>query len=143
MELKDRIAALMRHTSLNTPAFAKLIGAKTSQTVYDLLSGKTKTLSSDLLIKMITCFPQISSEWLVTGEGDMYKPSVQQTTTGANSPNMYGSNNNYAVSCQIDAIKAELAELRRLFTRALDMVAKRDEQIDRLIGIIEVKQNES
>lgn len=139
MELKDRIAAIMKQTSLNAPAFAKLIGAKTSQAVYDLLSGKTKTLSSDMLVKMMACFPQLSAEWIVTGEGDMNKPSVLQTSHGDYSPNMYGGNNNFGGTNALDQIIAELTEQRKMMSRTLAMLEKRDSQIDRLITLLENK----
>lgn len=128
MELKDRIAAIMKLTSLNVPAFAKLIGAKTSQAVYDLLSGKTKTLSSDMLVKIMACFPQLSAEWIVMGEGEMNKPSVLQTTHGDYSPNMYGGNNDGSISVQSGEID-----------KLIELLKKKDEQIDRLITLLEKK----
>lgn len=142
MELKDRIALLIEHTTLKPPAFAKRIGVKTTQAIYDLLSGKTKNLSSDVLLKIVSCFPQISTEWLVTGEGEMYKPTVQQTSLGDYSPNMYGSNR-YGDSETIDKILNEMSEQRKIVNRTLDMLAKRDEQIDRLISLIGNKLYES
>lgn len=139
MELKDRIAEIMKQTSLNTPAFAKLIGAKTPQAVYDLLSGKTKTLSSDMLVKMLSCFPQLSAEWIVTGEGDMNKPSVSQTSLGDHSPNMYGGNNKFGDTEAVASLVAELTEQRKMMSRTLAMLEKRDSQIDRLISLLENK----
>lgn len=138
MELKERIAILIKQTSLTTPAFAKLLGVKTSQAVYDLLSGKTKNLSSDILIKIMSCFPHISAEWLVTGEGEMNKPTVQQTTHGDHSPNMYGANR-FGDLEALDKILIEMSEQRKIMGQTLAMLAKRDEQIDRLISIIENK----
>ena len=75
MELKDRISATLDYADLSASAFAKKIGVKTTQAIYDLLSGKTRTLSSDILNKVVSCYPMLSVEWLMTGEGDMIKPS--------------------------------------------------------------------
>lgn len=126
MELKDRIAAIMKQTSLNTPAFAKHIGVKTSQAIYDLLSGKTKTLSSDILVKIMACFPQLSAEWLVTGDGDMITGSVAQY-------NQNGDNiNGHSVS-------VKSAEIDKL----IELLQKKDEQIDRLLSLLEKFNNKN
>lgn len=139
MELKDRINAVLSYTQLNASAFAKTIGVKTTQAVYDLLAGKTKTLSSDILTKIVSCYPALSVEWLVTGEGEMIKPSVQQISHGEHSPNLYGSNNNVGDAQAFERVLAELAEERKLVARTLAMLEKRDAQIDRLISLLENK----
>lgn len=71
MEANERIAAIMAHYDLSVKEFATKIGAKTQQAVYDLLHGKTKSISSDMENKIISCFPEISRAWLLTGEGEM------------------------------------------------------------------------
>ena len=38
--------------------------------------AKEKALSSDVLAKIITKYPEISSEWLLTGNGEMLKSEV-------------------------------------------------------------------
>ena len=54
MELKDRISATLDYADLSASAFAKKIGVKTTQAIYDLLSGKTRTLSSDKFNKVVS-----------------------------------------------------------------------------------------
>lgn len=71
MEVNERIAAIMAHYDLSVKEFATKIGAKTQQAVYDLLHGKTKSISSDMENKIISCFPEISRAWLLTGDGGM------------------------------------------------------------------------
>ena len=135
MELKDRISAILEYADLSASAFAKKIGVKTSQAIYDLLSGKTRTLSSDILNKIVSCYPSFSVEWLMTGEGEMIKPSVQQTSYGDHSPNVNGDGNHYS----LDRSFEELAAQRKLLERALDLLEKRDAQIDRLISLLELQ----
>ena len=71
MEVNERIAAIMAHYDLSVKEFATKIGAKTQQAVYDLLHGKTKSISTDMENKIISCFPEISRAWLLTGDGEM------------------------------------------------------------------------
>lgn len=70
MEVSERIAAIMAHYGLSVKEFATKIGARTQQAVYDLLSGKTKSISTDMENKIISCFPEISRAWLLTGDGE-------------------------------------------------------------------------
>lgn len=137
MELKDRIAAILNYVGLSASAFAKRIGAKTSQAIYDLLSGKTKTLSSDIINKIVSCYPSLSIEWLMTGEGEMIKPSVQQTSFGDHSPNVNGDDNHFESSGYMSRAFEEISEQRKLLERALSLLEKRDNQIDRLISLLE------
>lgn len=139
MELKDRISAILEYADLSASAFAKKIGVKTSQAIYDLLSGKTRTLSSDILNKMVSCYPSFSVEWLMTGEGEMIKPSVQQTSYGDHSPNVNGDGNHFGGCFSLDRSFEELAAQRKLLERALDLLEKRDAQIDRLISLLELQ----
>ena len=137
MELKERISAVLKYADLSASAFAKKIGVKTTQAIYDLLSGKTKTLSTDILNKITACFSTLSVEWLVTGEGEMFKPAVQQSSNGDFSPNIYGDKNQVNTPAEFSRFIDELAAQRRISERALDLLEKRDAQIDRLLSIIE------
>ncbi|MCF0184272.1 MAG: helix-turn-helix transcriptional regulator [Bacteroidaceae bacterium] len=135
MELKERIDAVLASTGLSAAAFAKRLGVKTTQTIYDLTSGKTRTLSSDVLTKIASCFPQFSVEWLMTGEGEMFRPSISQKVEGCE--NMFSTTGN------VSGIPADI------YRQALDEIAaqrrlveKRDEQIDRLLTIIETRNTD-
>jgi SOS-response transcriptional repressor LexA len=84
MEVNERIAEIMAHYDLSVKEFATKIGAKTQQAVYDLLHGKTKSISTDMENKIISCFPEISRAWLLTGEGEKFvepQPKPQSKTS--------------------------------------------------------------
>ena len=138
MELKERITAVLSYAELSASAFAKKIGAKTTQAIYDLISGKTKTLSPDILNKVLSCYPDLSIEWLVRGEGEMLKTGVQQISYGDMSPNLNGKGNSVNfVTEDLKIFVEELSAQRRISERTLTLLEKKDEQIDRLISIIE------
>lgn len=62
----------MRELSLNNNAFAKQIN--TSPTVtFNVISGRMTKPSYDLLEKIVFTFDNVSCEWLLRGEGDMFK----------------------------------------------------------------------
>lgn len=80
-------------------------------------------------------FPFISIQWLKTGEGEMIKNGVSQTSHGDNSPNING-NANHLISTHTLLEKAldEISEMRKALTDAL-VVNQR--QTDQLLSILE------
>lgn len=75
----------------------------------------------------------------MTGEGEMIKPSVQQTSYGDHSPNVNGDGNHFGGCSSLDRSFEEIAAQRKLLERALDLLEKRDAQIDRLISLLELQ----
>lgn len=71
MELKDRILQIIKYKGLTPPTFAKKIGAKTKQSIYDLTSGKTKSLSEKMKKKILSYATDVNPIWLITGQGNM------------------------------------------------------------------------
>lgn len=77
---KERIEELSRHIGLNFKRLAEEIGLKTPQTLYDIKSGK-HGISKDVAEKIQAKYLNISLSWLLTGEGEMLNPIVNQTNT--------------------------------------------------------------
>ena len=78
MDASEIIERLLKFSELNASEFAMKIGTKTTQAIYDLQRGRTKTISSSMADKIISCYPQVNKAWLLTGEGDMLnKPNRQ------------------------------------------------------------------
>lgn len=130
MEVKDRIKAILEYYHLSVNEFVTQTRVKTGQAVYDLLSGKTKSISQSMEDKILSCFQDINRAWLLTGEGEMIKPSVQQMLNGDNNTQIAGNNNHVNLPSTLDKAINEIAEQRKL-------VAKAQEQIDRLISLLE------
>lgn len=130
MEVKDRIKAILDYYHLSVNEFVTQTRVKTGQAVYDLLSGKTKSISQSMEGKILSCFQDINRAWLLTGEGEMIKSSVQQMLNGDNNTQIAGNNNHVNLPSTLDKAINEIAEQRKL-------VAKAQEQIDRLISLLE------
>lgn len=79
-------------------------------------------------------FPFISVDWLKTGEGDMLKSSIAQTASGNHNTQVAGNANHVNSSSTLDKAIDEISQQRQL-------VAKSQEQIDRLLAIIEKMQD--
>ena len=73
MALQYRIEELIRYSGKNISEFSRFVGFKTPQAVRELLKGNTRTLSEAARLKIISAFPQVNEDWLLSGEGDMLK----------------------------------------------------------------------
>ncbi len=78
-EIKDRIKQLITAESLSPAKFADIIGVQRSG-ISHILSGRNKP-SLDVLNKILVSFPDISGDWLITGDGNMLKTGSERKQT--------------------------------------------------------------
>lgn len=81
MNGSDIINKILEHTGLTPSVFAKKLGEKRPQRIYDIQNGKTKKLSPEIADKIISAFPDISRTWLLTGEGNMLNEGAATPTS--------------------------------------------------------------
>lgn len=86
-------------------------------TVSQILNDKIK-IPNNLFGKVTKAFPEISKEWLEFGQGEMICPNINQENI--NGTNVVGENT-------VNNLSSEL----------IDIIKKKDEQIDRLITLLE------
>lgn len=70
--IKERVLQIANNKGVSYIKFCESIGM-----TYGSFKGKQKetALNSDALDKILSLYPDINPEWLVTGYGDMFKPS--------------------------------------------------------------------
>lgn len=71
MELKDRIATIIKVNQLNASSFAEAIGVQRSSLSH-ILNGRNKP-SLDFIEKVLLNFPRVDAQWLITGEQNEVK----------------------------------------------------------------------
>ncbi len=74
--MEARIQKLIGAENLTPTKFADIIGVQRSA-ISHILSGRNKP-SFDLIQRILSKFPRVSSEWLLMGRGEMYKTTIQQ-----------------------------------------------------------------
>lgn len=131
---KERIIELLKDQEIDVSTFFPSIGLS-----YSNFKGKQLKSSpgADILEKIIAAIPDINIEWVITGNGDKLKTSIGNISgevkgianTGQMS-HMQVGNLSFDESRHIDNLINEIAAQRRL-------TEKRDEQIDRLLSLIE------
>lgn len=67
---------LLSHLDITVHGLSTKINLKRSQNLYDILDGKVKRISHSLSGKIISAYPDINENWLLTGEGNMLNQFV-------------------------------------------------------------------
>ena len=70
MNVKDRIKKFIDHERLSISAFEKTIEVSNGY-----VNSISKNIGIDKLNVIVEKYPQLSLEWLITGKGEMLKPS--------------------------------------------------------------------
>lgn len=132
MKANERLQEIIDREGLNAKAFSEKLGFERPQRIYDILKNKTKTISEDLANKIISVFPPYSKAWIITGEGSMLQggDSISHNQDNNASFNVLSNVNSDNMCTALEKLITEISEQRKSYT---DMIAKRDEQIDKLI----------
>ena len=83
MDAKDRIGAILKIHALSAKALSERLGMDRPQAIYDILNGKTKSITEKMANKIISVFSDVSKSWLMSGEGEMLIPSQDATSVSA------------------------------------------------------------
>lgn len=73
--MQNRLHKLLDSEQLTPAKFAEILGVQRSA-ISHILTGRNNP-SFDLISKIISKFPTLNSDWLITGKGNMYKTVVQ------------------------------------------------------------------
>lgn len=73
MTTKERLVLLIEDRGMSKASFLKKVGLQRGLLDTDKMQG---AVSDSHLAKIINTFPEVNLEWLVTGDGQMYKPTV-------------------------------------------------------------------
>lgn len=96
--MKDRIRLIMENEQLTPSAFADKLQLGRA-VVSHILNGRNNP-SLDVVTRILSKMDYINPDWLISGNGDMYKPeygkknanSVQPATTTLNQPDLFSQN---------------------------------------------------
>ena len=121
MDIKGRFKEFIAYKKLSQRRFQASIGVSSSY-----INGISDGIGADVLRKVSTMYPELNTDWLLTGEGEMLRSSqgVQ---------NQYGGDHNNQ-----SLTMGQTSDSDKL----IDLLKKKDEQIDRLIAMLEKKMGE-
>ncbi len=140
MEIQDRIKALVETLARNPNDFSVKIDTPNSQ-IYNIIRGKRNKPSFDLIVKICRTFPEISLDWLILGEGAMFRslPSPGNAASQMEEPQIsYGSSNKKRSAEEyhegLDELKEEVERLKQSHN---DLYEKYDTIRDKYIHLLE------
>jgi len=85
LTIKDKIFAFLEHKGIKKVDFFEKTGIQSSN-----FKGKNKSsqLGGDMIVKVLTTYPDLSADWLLTGRGEMIKRSERdgELATATNDP---------------------------------------------------------
>lgn len=121
MTIKERIYSFIEYKGITVKKFEELCGLSNGY-----ISSMRKGFGSDKLNNVLTMFPELNREWLLYGEGEMLNPKVIQNNQ--NGDNIQGH------SVTVNKTEKDYLEIIK---RQSEQLSKSQEQIDRLLSIIE------
>lgn len=128
----DIINKLLIYSKLNAKSFSEKIGLERPQAIYDILKGKTKSISLAMQDKILSVFPELNRTWLLTGEGEMLKGESQGSGDGTS-----GSGDKITIPLSAWNVIEKQAESLAARDRQMELLMKsRDEQINQLISTV-------
>jgi transcriptional regulator with XRE-family HTH domain len=121
MTIKERIYSFIEYKGITVKKFEELCGLSNGY-----ISSMRKGFGTDKLNNVLTMFPELNREWLLYGEGEMLNPKVIQNNQ--NGDNIQGH------SVTVNKTEKDYLEIIK---RQSEQLSKSQEQIDRLLSIIE------
>lgn len=123
------IGEIALNERLTVSQIAKILG-KPATSLYNIQKGKINGISDKLADLILEKFPHYNKSWLLTGEGEMTVQPCRQEIKGGYNTQVAGNNNQVNSPATLDKAISEISEQRK-------MLIKSQEQIDRLIAVIE------
>ena len=75
MDIVDRLGTFLKHYGISNSKFADTCDIP-RPTLSQLLNGRNKKVSDEVITKINTAYPNINMMWLMFGDGDMVDPNV-------------------------------------------------------------------
>lgn len=81
MTINERLRSLMDHYRLNVNSLSVRLGFNNDTTIRNIVSekGRQNKPSTSTLNKFFEAFPEVSKEWIISGDGEMLKPKTNIT----------------------------------------------------------------
>lgn len=126
MSVKERLKIFLRSKKISEKAFGELIGVSSGY-----VSAMRTSIQPDKLTRIAKCFPELNTDWLMTGEGEMLKTDTAKPSVSIEEEGVISIPRDAweIIRNQSDSLKAKDEQLTML---TASLKAK-DEQLTMLI----------
>lgn len=122
--VKDRLKIFIKYLGIGQAKFEKKCNLSNGY-----INNSKGNYGASKLDYILKTFPELNRDWLLYGEGEMLKSSVN-IENGDGSTQVIGDGNHVTAPSTLDKALDEIAAQRKL-------VEKSQEQIDRLLAVVE------
>lgn len=130
MTLKERVQEIISDLNISQSMFEDAIGASRGT-----IAHLENTISSKLLTKITTKFPQVSSDWVLTGRGEKYLDAIPATAEQTERKEVSSSRSRELLN-EIEKQRLIIARFQSQIEKANEQIAKCQEHINILINAI-------
>lgn len=125
------VTEVLNYTKMNAKQLSEAIGCSGAGWLYEVLNpNRPNGLSKSKAGEIVAAFPEISLSYLLTGEGTLIKTDKAENIQQNINSSHITQNGNVEASANMDKLINVLAEQSQQVTKA-------QEQIDRLITLLE------
>ena len=129
MGIKERFKEFIAYKRLTQRRFQASIGVSSSY-----VNGITDGIGAEVLRKLSITYPELNTDWLLTGEGEMLNPPsdnpTNQSISGHHGTSVAGNGNKVNATSALEKALEGLMEQQKITIKA-------QEQIDRLLALLE------
>lgn len=138
----QRVISICRQKSVSESQFAKMIGSN-QKTINQQLRGE-RSISLDTISKILSSFEDISSEWLLRGEGDMLKPQptspyLESKTNKTSAPHQIETKN---INIDLQG-QGEQIDSKKTIEVLIKVIETYQTRMDDLLNVVEVLKDEN
>ena len=130
MTLKERVQEIISDLNISQSMFEDAIGASRGT-----IAHLENTISSKLLTKITTKFPQVSSDWIIMGRGEKYLDAIPATAEQTERKEVSSSRTRELLN-EIEKQRLIIARFQSQIEKANEQIAKCQEHINILINAI-------
>lgn len=130
MTLKERVQEIISDLNISQSMFEDAIGASRGT-----IAHLENTISSKLLTKITTKFPQVSSDWVLTGRGEKYLDAIPATAEQTERKEVSSSRTRELLN-EIEKQRLIIARFQSQIEKANEQITKCQEHINILINAI-------
>lgn len=94
------IEALAEYLKISVAELSQKAGYERAQSFYDVLNGKTKNISPKMAKNIVSAFPEINKDWLLTGNGEMLVQNTPEEEEEEEETYLRAERNRYGLSLQ-------------------------------------------
>lgn len=127
--IKERLISFIKYLQIGQGRFEAQCGLANGY-----VNNIRRSITPEKLQQIARQYPELNTGWLMTGEGEMIRPALNQTTIVDHSPNVKGNHNKIGDSELLDKALTEISEMRKALCEALRV---NQQNTDRLLTIIE------